>query len=78
MGAASHGKRGRQRCIFCQKDVFEAALDTPRGRANVSRCLKAFASFGDRTIFGAVLQRIGLSVPDWLQTLAAKAKEKKR
>ena len=78
MAQPSRGTTGRRSCMFCQKDEMGVAIDTARGRASISRCLKAFAAFEDQTIVQEAFQRIGHWFPDWLPTFTAKAKERKR
>ena len=78
-GSASRGKPGAA-CIFCSAASLRAALETPRGKGNVTRSLKVFYSRKDEHVhvWTAVKERLAEWVPEEAEALTKKALQAKR
>ena len=78
-GSPSRGKPGAA-CIFCSAASLRAALETPRGRGNVTRSLKVFYSRKDEHghVWTAVRKRLEEWVPEEAEALRQKASQAKR
>jgi len=78
-GSASQGKPGAV-CSFCSAASLRAALETPRGRGNVTRSLKVFYSRKDEHghVWTAVKERLEEWVPEEAEALTKKASQAKR